>query len=78
LYGVAQRLTWAFGLGVAGMLAAYAATSGGPVLAPVAIGLACYIIAGSLIEVGERIQLFRAPAATSWARAKGLPRSAWG
>ena len=78
LYGVAQRMTWAFGLGVAAILAAYAVTWGGPVLAPVVIGLSVYIIAGALIEVGERIQIFRAAASVSWARAKGLPRSAWG
>jgi cytochrome c-type biogenesis protein CcmF len=78
LYGVAQRMAWAFALGLAAMIGAYALTAGGPVLAPVAIGLAVYIIIGSLLELAERVQLFRAPAATVWARAKGLPRSAWG
>jgi cytochrome c-type biogenesis protein CcmF len=78
LHAVAQRMMTAFAAGIAAMLVAFAVTRGGPVLAPVFIGLAVYIIAGSLAEVAERIQLFRAPFATSLQRARGLPRSAWG
>jgi cytochrome c-type biogenesis protein CcmF len=78
LHAVAQRMMAAFAVGMAAMIAAYAVAWGGPVLAPVFIGLAGYIIAGSLVEVAERIQLFRAPFATSLQRARGLPRSAWG
>jgi cytochrome c-type biogenesis protein CcmF len=77
LVGVAQRLMLAFGTGLAAMVIV-AATAGGPVLAPVFIGLAVYIIVGAFLDVAERIQLFRAPARTTLARARGLPRSIWG
>jgi cytochrome c-type biogenesis protein CcmF len=42
------------------------------------IALATWIAAGALLEFGERIQLFRIKAGQSWARAVGLPRSAYG
>src|SRR5688572_882343 len=42
LYGVAQRLFFAFGIAVVGIGAAFALTSGGPVLAPFAAGLALF------------------------------------
>ncbi|KAF0121789.1 MAG: cytochrome c-type bioproteinis protein CcmF [Xanthobacteraceae bacterium] len=78
LLAVTQRLTLAFAAGFVGMAVTFAVKSGGPILAPVFVGLAVYIIVGSLIDIAERVQLFRAPAATSLARARGLPRSAWG
>jgi cytochrome c-type biogenesis protein CcmF len=48
------------------------------VLAPFGIGLAVYVMIGALIDPIERIGLFRVPFATAFARARGLPRSAWG
>jgi hypothetical protein len=48
------------------------------VLAPFGIGLAVYVMIGALIDPIERIGLFRVPLATALARARGLPRSAWG
>ncbi len=42
------------------------------------MALAVWVAAGTLIEVAERIRLFRLPIAESLARAAGLPRSAWG
>ncbi|MCA0316738.1 MAG: heme lyase CcmF/NrfE family subunit [Proteobacteria bacterium] len=78
LLAAAQRMMAAFAAGIAAMLLTFAVTRGGPVLAPVFIGLAAYIIVGSLAEVAERVQLFRAPLATTLQRARGLPRSAWG
>jgi cytochrome c-type biogenesis protein CcmF len=78
LLAVAQRLTLAFAAAILATLVAYAVTTGGPVMAPLFVGLAAYVIVGALLDIAERIQLFRAPAATSLARARGLPRSAWG
>ena len=43
--------------------------------APFAIGLAAYVIAGSLVDLIERTQIFRARFTTSLQRARGLPRS---
>jgi cytochrome c-type biogenesis protein CcmF len=56
----------------------FAVSRGGPILAPFAIGLAAYVIAGSLVDLIERTQIFRGPLSTSLQRARGLPRSAWG
>lgn len=78
LVGVSQRLIAA---GVVALLAVafiYAWTSGGAVLAPLAIGLAAFVIVGALIDIAERIGLFRNPPQIALRRASGLPRSAWG
>lgn len=78
LVGAAQRLIAA---GVVALLAVafvYAWVHGGAVLAPLAIGLAVFVILGALIDIAERIALFRGPLSISLRRASGLPRSAWG
>ena len=78
LYGAAQRLTAA---GIAALLAIavlWAWTRGGATLAPLAIGLAVFVIAGAVTDIAERTGLFRIPFANSFRRARGLPRSAWG
>ena len=51
---------------------------GGPVLAPFGIGLAVYVMTGALVDPIERTGLLRVPFTTALARARGLPRSAWG
>jgi cytochrome c-type biogenesis protein CcmF len=48
------------------------------VLAPLAIGLAVFVIVGALTDLAERTALFRGPLETSLRRARGLPRSTWG
>jgi cytochrome c-type biogenesis protein CcmF len=78
LYGAAQRLIWAAGLGVIALAVTFAIQRGGPVLAPLGVGLAIYVMIGALIDPIERIGLFRQPLAVAFARARGLPRSAWG
>jgi len=78
LLGVTQRLMAAFAAGVVAIAVAFALTYGGPVLAPFVIGVAVYVMAGALIDVVERVQLFRQPFAISLARARGLPRSIFG
>jgi cytochrome c-type biogenesis protein CcmF len=78
LYGAAQRLTAA---GIAALLVIavlWAWTRGGATLAPLAIGLAVFVIAGAVTDIAERTGLFRIPFANSLRRARGLPRSAWG
>ncbi|MBX9989033.1 heme lyase CcmF/NrfE family subunit [Phreatobacter oligotrophus] len=78
LLAVAQRLTLALVVGIAAIAVTYAVTTGGPVLAPLFVGLAAFIVVGAMVDIAERIQLFRAPASVSFARARGLPRAAWG
>jgi cytochrome c-type biogenesis protein CcmF len=78
LLGVTQRLLAA---GVAGLVAvaiAWGWASGGSTLAPLAIGLGIFVIAGAVTDIVERTGLVRLPFATVLHRARGLPRSAWG
>ena len=78
LYGAAQRLMAAFGIGLVVIGLTYAIEGKEPVLAPFAAGLAFYIMVGAAIDLVERTGLFRMPLRTVAARAGGLPRSAWG
>ncbi len=78
IVGAMQRLIAA---GIVALVAAaflVAWTFGGPVLAPLAIGLAAFVIAGAASDIAERIGLFRLAPRLSLRRAIGLPRSAWG
>src|SRR6478736_1582683 len=78
LLGVAQRLVGAAAVGVITVAVVFAMEGGGPILVPFAVGLALYVIAGALMEIVERTGLLKVPFATAFARARGLPRSAWG
>jgi cytochrome c-type biogenesis protein CcmF len=69
---------WAAALALLAMAVAFWLAHGGPVLAPFGIGLAVYVMAGALTDLAERTGLLRAPPATALARARGLPRSAYG
>ncbi len=78
----AQRLFAAFAAALVIGLATAAITWGGPVMAPVGIGLGAYLIIGSILEITSRARGYggsraRDPALI-WRRAIGLPRSAWG
>ena len=78
LLGAAQRL---FAAGVVALIAValvWAWTKGGAALAPLAIGLAVFVIAGAISELAERVGLLRVPLRTAMHRAMGLPRSNWG
>jgi cytochrome c-type biogenesis protein CcmF len=78
LVGAAQRLIAA---GIAALIAIavlVAWTHGGSTFAPLAIGLAVWVIAGALSDLAERTGLFRVAAGTAMRRARGLPRSTWG
>lgn len=78
LLGVTQRLLAA---GVAALVAVaivWGWAYGGSTLAPLAIGLGIFVIAGAVTDIVERTGLVRLPFATVLHRARGLPRSAWG
>jgi len=77
LAAVAQRLSGAFVVALIG-LAATLVFEGRPLLAPLGVGLALFVIAGAITDIVERIGLLRTPLATAARRAVGLPRSAWG
>jgi cytochrome c-type biogenesis protein CcmF len=78
LLGVAQRLVAAASLALLGIAVTFLVTNGGPVLAPFGVGLAIFAMAGALTDLVERIGLLRMPFPTALARARGLPRSAFG
>jgi len=78
LYGAAQRLFAAFGAALVGIAAVFVAHGAHGVLAPFGIGLAFFVMVGSLVDIAERTGLFPLPLTTVKARALGLPRSAWG
>jgi cytochrome c-type biogenesis protein CcmF len=78
LLGVAQRLVGAAAIAAIGVAVIFAMEGGGPVLAPFAIGLALFAMAGALTDLVERTGLLKVPLATALARAIGLRRSAWG
>ena len=78
LAGVAQRLMSAFGAGIVVAVIVLYLQGGGPVLAPLGIGLAAFIILGAAVDIAERAGLGRVPAATALARFRGLPRSTFG
>jgi cytochrome c-type biogenesis protein CcmF len=78
LLAAAQRLTTAGIVAILAIAMMWAWLRGGPVLAPLAIGLAVFVIAGALTDLAERTALFRVPFSISLRRARGLPRAAWG
>ncbi len=78
LLGAAQRLMAAGVAALLGIALAWAWARGGSALAPLAIGLAVFVIAGAVSDIAERIMLFRVPSVIALRRARGLPRSAWG
>jgi cytochrome c-type biogenesis protein CcmF len=65
-------------LALVAIAASFALQHGGPVLAPFGVGLAIFVMAGSLIDLAERTLFLRVPLGAAVRRAAGLPRSAWG
>src|SRR6476469_4276052 len=59
LLGAAQRLIAAAALGIVAIAVLWAWTRGGSSLAPLAIGLAVFVIAGAVSDLAERTGLFR-------------------
>jgi cytochrome c-type biogenesis protein CcmF len=70
-----------FAIGVCAALAGvffWYVIKGGPVLAYVSIAIAIWMFLATLREWCSKVKLFEGPLATSWARARGLPRSSHG
>jgi cytochrome c-type biogenesis protein CcmF len=78
LLGVAQRLTGAAGCAAITVAVMFALIGGGSVLVPFAFGIALFVIAGALTDLVERTGLLKVPVGIAFARARGLPRSAFG
>jgi cytochrome c-type biogenesis protein CcmF len=78
LLGTAQRLVAAAAIAGLVTLALLAFTIGGPVAAPLGIGLGVFLIAGSMSELVTRSWRADQPIRIAMRRALGLPRSTWG
>ena len=78
LLGALQRLLATAGVALVALVATFALYWRGPWLAPFAIALGAWVVAGSIAAWAARIKLFAAPAGDSLHRAIGLPRSAYG
>jgi cytochrome c-type biogenesis protein CcmF len=78
LLGVTQRLLGAAALAVIGIVVTFAVEGGGSLLVPFAFGLAIFVITGAVTDLLERTAFLKVPLGTAFARARGLPRSAWG
>jgi cytochrome c-type biogenesis protein CcmF len=78
LLAALQRLWVAVVAVIAVALAGFYATSGGPVLAVLGLGLAAWVFMGTLVEWAERVKLFHVPWGETWRRARSLPRAAYG
>src|SRR5262249_58269249 len=72
------RLMVAFGMAIVVIIPTFAAGDRSSVLAPFGIGLATFVMIGAVIDIVERIGLFRVSFSIARQRAAGLPRSAWG
>ena len=78
LLGALQRIWLAYIACVVVMVIAFYVTHGGPILAILGLGLAAWLGVAVLVELGERIRLFRVPLGDSIRRALNLPRAAFG
>ncbi|MCT4654455.1 MAG: heme lyase CcmF/NrfE family subunit [Cohaesibacter sp.] len=78
LRGAMQRLWVTLGLSILTVILVYGFVEGGPVLAPLGIGLGVWLILGSFAEIQLRVGFFRNPAAKAFSRLKGLPKTVWG
>ncbi|MGH6947520.1 MAG: heme lyase CcmF/NrfE family subunit, partial [Kiloniellales bacterium] len=78
LASVLPRLWLALAAAVVVTLTAAAVVEGGPLLAPLGLGLAAWLFVATLTDWAERVRLFRVPLALAWQRARGLPRSSYG
>ena len=80
LGAILQRLKVMAGISLMTAAAVWFAQGGsaGPWWAAGGMAVAAWVIVGTLLDVAERLQVFRQPLAASWLRAKGMPRAAWG
>ncbi|PYE88405.1 heme lyase CcmF/NrfE family subunit [Phyllobacterium leguminum] len=78
LLGVAQRLMTAFALALLATGFVLYRTSGREVLAAFGIGLAVWVMLGSLTDLALKSGIGKVPAGTAFGRLIGLPRSVFG
>jgi cytochrome c-type biogenesis protein CcmF len=77
LWPVLQRLWWACLVAFGAFFVALLLT-GQQVLPAIGFAFAAWTVGAAITDIAERTLLFRTRLSNSWARAKGLPRAAWG
>lgn len=77
LWPVLQRLWWACVVAFGAFFAALLLT-GHKVLPAIGFAFAAWTVGAAVTDIADRTALFRTRLGNSWARAKGLPRAAWG
>jgi cytochrome c-type biogenesis protein CcmF len=77
-YAVAQRLTFAAGIALLCAASVVLIAGGGSALIAAGLFVGLFAVAGAMTELVDRLALFREPFASSLARARGLPRPAFG
>ena len=75
VFAALQRLWMAAALAIGLGVLVLVLTHRGPWLAPLGMALGAWLIFGSLLDLANRISLFRAPPGSSLSRLIGLPRS---
>jgi len=78
LFGAAQRLMAAFGVGLIVVALTFLIEGSRAVVAAFVVGLAFYVMVGAAIDLIERTGILRVPLRIAASRAAGLPRSTWG
>jgi len=75
---VAQRLTLAAGFAFLCAAAVLVGSARGSLLAAAGLFVGVFAVAGAVVEISDRLALFREPLSHSLARARGTPRAAFG
>ena len=78
LLGAGQRLVAALGLTIVVMFCVALLVDGPSALAPMGIGLAVWLIVGSMVDPLWRAKLGKAPFSETLRRLRNQPRAAWG
>ncbi len=78
LAGVLGRLKLAFAAAAVVALGAWTFATASSPLPLLGMGLAAWLFAGVIVDLAERVKLFRAPLGESWRRARRQPRSSYG
>jgi cytochrome c-type biogenesis protein CcmF len=78
LLGALGRLKAAFAIALIAVLGMWVIKTGNSLLPLLGAALVAWVLVGALVELAERLKLFRAPLAESWSRARHLPRATYG
>ncbi|HUN49504.1 MAG TPA: heme lyase CcmF/NrfE family subunit [Candidatus Sulfotelmatobacter sp.] len=78
LAGALGRLKAAFVIAVIAVVGMWAIKTGNSLLPLLGVALVAWLLVGAIVELADRLRLFRAPLVESLGRARRLPRAAYG